>query len=574
MGFAAVGYPGGAILPVFDAIYESKDINFVLSRHEQGAGHMAEGYARASGKPGIVLVTSGPGFTNLITPIADALADGTPLVVFCGQVATSKIGLDSFQEADTLGMSLSCTKWCVQVKTTEEIPRRIAKAFEIATSGKPGPVVVSLPTDVTAGKMRSSDPKTTANTARKAQAIGVRTSVATRILDDIYNQESLRRVAKLVNESRKPILYVGQGILGHRDGPKVLKALSDKAMIPVTTSLQGLGAYDESDPKALHMLGLHGSGYANMAMQNANLIIALGARFDDRVTGNVSKFAPAAHAAAKADQGGIIHFDISPKNINKTIEATEAIVGDCTTNLQQLIPLIETVTERPEWMRQIKEWKERYSFSNFNRKTTNNLVHPLEFIRRLNQVTEPVKDRTVITTGVGQHQMWVAQHFRWKYPRTMITSGGLGTMGYGLPAAIGAKLARPDALVIDIDGDASFNMTFNELSTASQYNIDIKVIVLNNEEQGMVKQLQHVYYDQRYTQCYHRNANYMGVAEAMGIQARKCESPDQVDECLQWLIHSDGPALLEVKIESGLPVLPMVPSGKGLDEFVFYDNDK
>ncbi|GAM43872.1 acetolactate synthase [Talaromyces pinophilus] len=568
------GYPGGAILPVFDAIYESKDIDFVLSRHEQGAGHMAEGYARASGKPGVVLVTSGPGFTNLITPIADALADGTPLVVFCGQVATSKIGLDSFQEADTLGMSLSCTKWCVQIKTTEEIPRRIAEAFEIATSGRPGPVVVSLPTDVTAGRMRSSNPKMATKTTRKAQTIGDMTTVATRILNDIHNEESLQRVAKLIKESRKPILYVGQGMLGHPDGPKVLKTLSDKAMIPVTTSLQGLGAYDETDPKALHMLGLHGSGYANMAMQHADLIIALGARFDDRVTGNVSKFAPAANAAAKAGRGGIIHFDISPKNINKTVEATEAVIGDCTTNLRQLIPLLDTVTERPEWMRQIKEWKEKYSFSNFDGKTTDNLVHPLEFISKLNKMADPIKDRTIITTGVGQHQMWVAQHFRWKYPRTMITSGGLGTMGYGLPAAIGAKLARPDALVIDIDGDASFNMTFNELSTASQYNIGVKVIVLNNEEQGMVKQLQHVYYDERYTQCSQKNADYMGVAEAMGIQGRRCESPEQVDECLQWLIHSDGPALLEVKIESGLPVVPMVPSGKGLDEFVFYDNVK
>jgi acetolactate synthase-1/2/3 large subunit len=535
---------------------------------------MAEGYARASGKPGVVLVTSGPGFTNLITPIADALADGTPLVVFCGQVSTSKIGLDAFQEADTLGMSLSCTKWCVQVKTTEEIPRRIAEAFEVATSGRPGPVVVSLPIDVTAARMRSSNPKMTAKTIRKAQTIGDMTNVASRILNDIHNKESLRRVAKLINESRKPILYVGQGMLGHPDGPKVLKALSDRASIPVTTSLQGLGAYDETDPKALHMLGLHGSGYANMAMQHADLIIALGARFDDRVTGNVSKFAPAAHAAAKEGQGGIIHFDISPKNINKTIEATEAVVGDCTTNLRQLLPLVDTITERPEWMGQIKEWKEMYSFSNFDRTTTQSLVHPLEFLGRLNKVTEPIKDRTVITTGVGQHQMWVAQHFRWKFPRTMITSGGLGTMGYGLPAAIGAKLARPEALVIDIDGDASFNMTFNELSTASQYNIGVKVIILNNEEQGMVKQLQHVYYDQRYAHCYHKNADYMGVAEAMGIQARRCKSPEQIDDCLQWLIHSDGPALLEVKIESGLPVLPMVPSGKGLDEFVFYDSVK
>lgn len=556
----AVGYPGGAILPVFDAIYECKEFEFVLPRHEQGAGHMAGGYARASGKPGVVLVTSGPGATNLITPMMDALADGTPLVIFCGQISTDSIGLDGFQEADVLGMSRPCTKWNFAVRDIAELPRRINQAFEIATSGRPGPVLIELPKDTTAGILRQPIPQSDVFPPNMAiQHSRREESIAT-----------IKRAAKLINIAQRSVLYVGQGIIASPEGPKLLKELADKASIPVTTSLQGLGAFDEKDPKALHMLGLHGSGYANKAIQEADLIIALGARFDDRVTGHIPKFAPKARKAAEEERGGIIHFDISPKNINKVVDATEAVVGDCADNLQLLMPFIDR-TERPDWLAQIAEWKTHFAFSAYPQGDAYGLVQPQAFIERLSELVDPVKDRTIITTGVGQHQMWTAQHFRWQYPRTIITSGGLGTMGYGLPAAIGAKLARPDALVIDIDGDASFNMTLNELLTASQFNIGVKTIVLNNEEQGMVTHLQSVYYNDRFCHSHHRNPDFVEAARAMGVQAERCSNATETDEKLKWLLEIDGPALLEVMITQKAISLPMVPAGRGLDEFLFHD---
>lgn len=556
----AVGYPGGAILPVFDAIHGCEEFHFILPRHEQGAGHMAEGYARASGKPGVVLVTSGPGATNLITPMMDALADGTPMVVFCGQVATSSIGLDSFQEADVLGMSMPCTQWNVAVRDIAELPRRINQAFEIATSGRPGPVLVELPIDITAGIVRQPIP---------------RSDIFSQDLEvpRVRHQEltsTIKRAADLINMAQRPVLYVGQGILARPEGPKYLKELADRASIPVTTSLQGLGAFDEEEPKALHMLGLHGSGYANKAIQKADLIIALGARFDDRVTGHIPKFAPKAKKAAAEGRGGIIHFDISPKNINKVVEATIAVVGDCADNLELLMPFISNAN-RSEWLDQIAEWKRLYAFSSYPRGNADGLVQPQASVERLNEFVRPVKERTIITTGVGQHQMWAAQHFRWQYPRTMITSGGLGTMGYGLPAAIGAKLARPDALVIDIDGDASFNMTLNELLTASQFKIGVKAIVLNNEEQGMVTHLHSVYYNDRYCHSHNRNPDFVEAARAMGVQAERCSNASEVDEKLKWLLESPGPALLEVMITKKVLSLPMVPAGRALDEFLFYD---
>lgn len=320
------------------------------------------------------------------------------------------------------------------------------------------------------------------------------------------------------------------------------------------------------------MLGLHGSEYANKAIQQADLIIALGARFDDRVTGHIPRFAPKAKKAAEEGRGGIIHFDISSKNINKVVEATEAVVGDCAENLKLLMPFINH-TNRPEWLNQIAQWKARYPFSAYPRGDPDGLVQPQAFTERLNELVRPVKDRTIITTGVGQHQMWTAQHFRWQHPRTMITSGGLGTMGYGLPAAIGAKLSQPDALVIDIDGDASFNMTLNELLTASQFNIGVKAIVLNNEEQGMVTHLQSVYYEDRFCHSHHRNPDFVEVSRAMGVQAERCSNGTEVDEKLKWLLESSGPALLEVMITKKSLSLPMVPAGRPLDEFLFYDQE-
>lgn len=562
------GYPGGAILPVFDAIYNSKHFDFVLPKHEQGAGHMAEGYARASGKPGVVLVTSGPGATNVITPMQDALSDGTPMVVFCGQVPTTAIGTDAFQEADVVGISRACTKWNVMVKNVAELPKRIKEAFEIATSGRPGPVLVDLPKDVTAGILRRSIPMQSTLPSHPSAA-----TLAARELSRKQLEGTISRVADLVNIAKKPIIYAGNGVLGNPEGPALLKELSDKAAIPVTTTLQGLGGFDELDPKSLHMLGMHGAAYANMAMQEADLIIALGARFDDRVTLNIAKFAPQAKAAAAEKRGGIVHFEIMPKNINKVVQATEAVEGDVATNLVELIPKVKAVKDRPEWFAQINDWKKRFPLSAYEKGTPDGLIKPQELIEKLSDMTANRKQETVIATGVGQHQMWAAQHFRWRYPRTMITSGGLGTMGFGLPAAIGAKVARPDALVVDIDGDASFNMTLTELSTANQFNIGVKVIVLNNEEQGMVTQWQSLFYEDRFAHTHQKNPDFVKLAEAMGVQARRCTKPTDVEASLEWLINGsgDGPALLEVVTDKKVPVLPMVPAGKALHEFLVYD---
>lgn len=571
--FFAVGYPGGAILPVFDAIYNSPHFDFVLPRHEQGAGHMAEGYARATGKPGVVLVTSGPGATNVITPMQDALMDGTPMVVFTGQVVTSAIGSDAFQEADVVGISRACTKWNVMVKNIAELPRRINEAFEIAMSGRPGPVLVDLPKDVTGGVLTRPIPMASTIPSHPSAATMAARELATRSLD-----HSIKRSAQLINVAKKPVIYAGAGILGHPDGPRLLKELSDKSQIPVTTTLQGLGGFDELDPKSLHMLGMHGSAYANMAIQEADLVIALGSRFDDRITGHVPRFAPQARKAAEEGRGGIIHFDILPKNINKVVQATEAVEGDVTSNLGLLLPHVESRTpaQRQEWFDQIAAWKERFPWAYEKEEGPDSLIKPQTVIATLSDVTAHRKDETIIATGVGQHQMWTAQHFRWRAPRTMITSGGLGTMGYGLPAAIGAKVGQPDKLVIDVDGDASFQMTLTELATAAEFNIGVKVIILNNEEQGMVTQWQSLFYNDRFAHTHQRNPDFVKLAEAMHVKARRTTKLATLKDDLNWLIDGsgDGPALLEVVTDQKVPVLPMVPAGSALHEFLVYDAEK
>lgn len=526
---------------------------------------MAEGYARASGKPGVVLVTSGPGATNVVTPMQDALMDGTPMVVFSGQVVTNMIGSDAFQEADTVGITRACTKWNVMVKNIAELPKRINEAFEIATSGRPGPVLVDLPKDVTGGTLNRPIPI--------SSTLPPSTSAATLAAREVSKRQleaSIRRAADLINIAKKPVIYAGQGILQTPNGPELLKELADKANIPVTTTLQGLGGFDELDPKSLHMLGMHGSAYANMAMQEADLILALGARFDDRITGAVAKFAPAAKAAAAEGRGGIVHFEVMPKNINKVIQATEAVAGDVGASLTQMMPLVNIVKERPEWFAQIADWKKRFPWA-YEKEGENGLIKPQTVIETLSNLTAPIKDKTIITTGVGQHQMWAAQHFRWTHPRTMITSGGLGTMGYGLPAAIGAKVAKPDCLVIDIDGDSSFSMTLTELSTAAEFNIGCKVIILNNDEQGMVTQWQTLFFEDRFSHTHQKNADFVKLGDAMGVQAKRVIKPDELEGALKWLIESDGPALLEVVVDQKVPVLPMVPTGSALHEFLVYD---
>lgn len=406
---------------------------------------MAEGYARVSGKPGVVLVTSGPGATNVITPMQDALSDGTPMVVFCGQVATSAIGSDAFQEADVIGISRSCTKWNVMVKDVADLPRRINEAFRIATSGRPGPVLVDLPKDVTASVLRKPIPLRFTQPHRAQEnlpsnPLSVFSAHHQQLPSSAPDADSqppshprpdmftLSAVANLIANSKKPVIYAGAGLLNDPAGPALLAELAEKGNIPVTTTLQGLGLFDEDDPRSLHMLGMHGSAYANNAMQQADVIIALGARFDDRVTGKVEAFAPAAKDAALTGKGGIVHFEIQPKNINKVVEATYAIEGDVSYNLQSMLPLLPaTAPERKEWYNQINEWKTAFPFTyEPSQPEKGELMKPQEVIEALDTWCKGKKDNVVITTGVGQHQMWAAQHFRWTHPRSWVSSGGLG----------------------------------------------------------------------------------------------------------------------------------------------------
>ncbi|KAI9298000.1 large subunit of biosynthetic type acetolactate synthase [Neoconidiobolus thromboides FSU 785] len=549
------GYPGGAILPVYDAIHNSE-------QHEQGAGHMAEGYARASRKPGVVLVTSGPGATNVVTPMQDALMDGVPLVVFCGQVPTSAIGTDAFQEADIVGISRSCTKWNVMVKDIKELPRRINEAFHIATTGRPGPVLVDLPKDITASILNQHIPA-----EPKIPTFSVSDLDPTR---EANKKKTIARVAKLINMAERPVIYAGNGLLNSIEGPELLKQLAELGDIPVTTTLQGLGAFDELDSRSLHMLGMHGSAYANLAIQHADLIIALGARFDDRVTGNLKYFAPSARKAEAEGRGGIVHFEILPKNINKSVQVTEAIEGDVKSNLGLLMPHIKK-SSHPAWFERINEWKKKYPFYHGSPIGKHGYLKPQHVLEELNNQTLNIKDKVLITTGVGQHQMWAAQYYRWRHPRTMITSGGLGTMGFGLPSAIGAKIAQPDKIVIDIDGDASFCMTAMELATAAQFNIGVKVLLLNNDFQGMVKQWQDLFYEERYSSTKMYNPDFIKLSEAMGCKAIRCDNEKDLKEKMKQFLEYDGPIVFEVKVDKGEHVYPMVPAGKALHEMVLSD---
>ncbi|KAK7021241.1 acetolactate synthase [Favolaschia claudopus] len=558
------GYPGGAILPVFDAIYNSPHFEFVLPRHEQGAGHMAEGYARISGKPGVVLVTSGPGATNVVTPMQDAMSDGIPLVVFCGQVATSAIGSDAFQEADIVGISRSCTKWNVMVKDIAELPRRINEAFKIATSGRPGPVLVDLPKDVTAGILQAALPY---RQTTPGQTVGLPLAFPEA---PAAPPKLIAQAAALINQAQRPVIYAGAGVLSSPRGPELLAQLSEQGNIPVCTTLQGLGAFDEMNPKSLHMLGMHGSAYANIAMQQADVIIALGARFDDRVTGKVDAFAPAARAAALEGRGGIIHFEVQPKNVNKVVEANIPVLGDVVENLAALVPHIES-SPRASWFDDIASWKGQYPFT-YTPSEPGARMKPQEVIEALEKQCADRKKDVVVSTGVGQHQMWAAQFYRWTHPQSMVTSGGLGTMGFGLPAAIGAKVAAPHKMVVDIDGDASFSMTAMELATAAQYNIGVKVLVLNNEFQGMVLQWQDLFYNARYSHTRMTNPDFVALAQSMGVHAMRCETAEELPEKMAEFLAYDNnkPVFMECLVERNEHVFPMVAAGKALHEYILH----
>jgi acetolactate synthase I/II/III large subunit len=532
------GYPGGAILPVFDQLYKTP-AKFILNRHEQNSGHCADAYARVTGKPGVAIVTSGPGATNTVTPIATAQMDSVPMVVFSGQVATKAIGNDAFQEADVTGITRPCTKWNYLVKDVRELPRIVNEAFMVASTGRPGPVLIDIPKDVQV----AACPEEVDDTPREHILKRRKTVMSP------ASQKQINDAAELINKSERPVLYVGGGAI-ISGAWQVLRKVAEKGNIPCTTTLLGLGAFDETDPRSLHMLGMHGSAYANYAVQECDCLISVGARFDDRVTGNLATFAPKAK---------IIHIDIDPSSISKNVDVDVPVVGDAKASLEAILQHIEH-RDRKAWFEQIDAWKQRYPFKYLD---DSQFAKPQYILEALNQQT---KGDAIFTTGVGQHQMWAAQFIRWKYPRQMITSGGLGTMGFGIPSAMGAALAAPGKTVIDIDGDASFVMTMNELPTIAEYNIPVKLCILNNDFQGMVKQWQDLFYGRRYSQTVMKNPNFAKLAEACGIRGIRCEHKCDVEKTVKEMLAHKGPIVVDFFVEPNEHVYPMVPAGKGLHE--------
>ena len=532
------GYPGGAILPMFDQLYKTP-AKFILNRHEQASGHCADGYARASGKPGVCIVTSGPGATNTVTPLATAQMDSIPIIVFSGQVATKVIGNDAFQEADVTGITRPCTKWNYLIKDVRELPRVVNEAFLVASSGRPGPVLIDLPKDVQVAVLNEEVDDTPREHILKRKKYALAGG----------SQKQVQDAAELINKSERPVLYVGGGaiIAGAHDA---LKKVAEKGNIPVTTTLLGLGAFDEHSPLSMYMLGMHGSAFANYAVQECDCLIAVGARFDDRVTGNLATFAPKAK---------IIHLDIDPSSISKNVDVDVPVVGDARQSMEALAEYVE-FRDRKDWHSQIAAWKKRYPFKYFDDSKHSKPQYVIE------EINKQTNGEAVLTTGVGQHQMWAAQFYRWRRPRQMITSGGLGTMGFGLPSSMGAQLARPGEIVIDIDGDASYLMTCYELATIAEYNIPVKVAILNNDFQGMVKQWQDLFYERRYSNTPMKNPNFSAMAEAFGVRGIRCEHKCDVEKTVKEMLTHRGPVVVDFYVEPNEHVYPMVPSGKGLHE--------
>ena len=528
------GYPGGVVLPLFDRLYDAP-INFISPRHEQGACHMADGYARASGKVGVVVATSGPGACNLVTGLATANMDSIPIVALTGQVRTELIGNDAFQEADTTGVTRPVTKYNCIVKDVKDLARLIKEAFYIASTGRPGPVVVDIPVDVQVNKTGTDVPVEMDLPGYKVRPKG--------------HPKQISAAAEAINKSQQPVLYVGGGVIG-ANASQELRALAEKAHVPVTTTLLGLGSYDQNKPESLDMLGMHGSAYANYAVQECDLLIAVGARFDDRVTGKLKEFATKAK---------IIHIDIDPSSISKNVHVDIPVVGDAKHILAELVKEVN-FRERKRWFNKIAEWKKKFAFRYDRNAAT---VKPQYVVAELCRQT---KGKAIISTGVGQNQMWTAQFYRFSMPRQLISSGGLGTMGYGLPACIGAQIARPDATVVDIDGDSSFNMTMTELATAVQYKLPIKVCILNNGYMGMVRQWQELFYGKRYSKSYLQNPDYATVARALGAVGITCDKKADVPKAIKQMLSEKAPCVVDFKIEPEENVWPMVAAGKSLNE--------
>jgi acetolactate synthase-1/2/3 large subunit len=548
------GYPGGAVLPLYDAIFKQNSIRHILVRHEQGAVHAAEGYARSTGKVGVVLVTSGPGATNTVTGLTDALMDSVPVVCLTGQVPTHMIGNDAFQEADTVGITRPCTKHNYLVKSGEVLARVVHEAFHVARSGRPGPVVVDLPKDVLMGpapytpcaevRHRTYNPRT------EPQA------------------DQIEQVVALMAKARRPIFYVGGGVIN--SGPEASMRLTELVRatgFPITLTLMGLGAYPASDPQFIGMLGMHGTYEANLAMHGCDLMIALGSRFDDRVTGRLDRFSPGSKK---------VHIDIDPSSINKNVPVDVAIVADAGRAVQALLAcwrakgLQADPAKLSPWWEQIKAWQ---AADCLRYRPNGKTIKPQYAIQRLYELT---KDRdTYITTEVGQHQMWAAQHYKFESPRRWMTSGGLGTMGYGFPAAMGVQVAHPEALVIDIAGEASWVMNMQEMSTVVQYRLPVKSFILNNSYMGMVRQWQEFFHGNRYSESYMDSLpDFVKLAEAFGALGLRAETPDQVDDVIREMIDTPRPVICDVVVDRTENVYPMIPGGAAHNEIKLCPDDE
>ncbi|MFH1684406.1 MAG: biosynthetic-type acetolactate synthase large subunit [Candidatus Margulisiibacteriota bacterium] len=537
------GYPGGTVLPIYDVLYSEKAIKHILTRHEQGAIHAADGYSRTTGKVGVCIATSGPGATNTITGIATAYMDSIPIIVITGQVATSLIGRDSFQEADVTGITQPITKHNYLVKKAEDIPTVVKEAFHIAKTGRPGPVVIDIAKDAQVQKIKFKYPD-------KVNLPGYRPTLK-------GHPRQIKAAAKMISIAKKPLLYVGGGIITS-GAAKELKEFAIKLNIPVTTTLMGLGAFPEDHKLALHMLGMHGTAYANYAVQECDLLIAIGARFDDRVTGHLPSFAPKAKH---------IHIDIDPAEIGKNVRVDVPIVGDAKQTLKDLIEKVSAgggdKDKHEAWIKQIDEWKKKYPLKYKEGKE----IKPQYVVEMIHEVTN---GKAIICTEVGQHQMWAAQFYNYVKPRTWVSSGGLGTMGYGLPAAIGAQIGNPDKIVFDIAGDGSIQMNIQELTTAVIHKLPIKIAVLNNCFLGMVRQWQELLYDKRYSAtnlC--NNPDLCKVAEAFGAAAIRVTKPEEVKKALEKALKiTDRPVLLDFVVAKEENVFPFVPAGQALNEML------